>query len=183
MGFTDTRKLAMLDNELGNGSPATLFLGWFVTYPADAGTGGVEPSTGGYARSSGITNNSTNFPNAAMSGSTAEKKLATSTSFSASTGAQGTIAGFGLWDASSAGNLRAFAKPYGPAKVCTVVAATDLFTSAGHGLTADQVVRFEADNGSLPAGLVANTTTTSSRAASPRTTSRCRRRWAAPRST
>jgi hypothetical protein len=41
------------------------------------------------------------------------------------------------------------------AKVCTVAARTGLFTSASHGLTADQVARFEVDNGSIPTGLSA----------------------------
>lgn len=81
-------------------APATLYIGLFTTLPSAGGTGGVEPSTGGYARIS-KTNNTTNFP--ASSGGV--KHNGTSIDWPAFTANMPEFKGAGVWDASTGGNL------------------------------------------------------------------------------
>lgn len=92
----------VLDHVLGGGDytrPATVYFGLFTVTPSDTG-GGTEVSTGSYARAS-VTNNATNFP-AAASGS---KSNGTDIVFPTASGSWGTIVAFGIFDASTAGNL------------------------------------------------------------------------------
>lgn len=159
MGFVNAEKLAQLDRVLGSGSPATLYIAALTTMPAEAGTGYAEPAGGSYARKS-VTNNSTNFPAAAMNGSTAEKMLAVTQAFAAASASWGTIKGYALLDSATvgAGTMYAFAEAIQSPKVITAVTAgTDTMTAATHGLSEDMEVQFKAQNGSLPTGLSANT--------------------------
>lgn len=92
----------LLDHVLGNAAysaPATVYAALFTVTPSDAG-GGTEVSGGSYARVS-ITNNATNFP-AASGGA---KANGTAITFPAPTANWGTVVAFGLFDASSSGNL------------------------------------------------------------------------------
>lgn len=60
-GFKGTGQCnSVLDFNLGNGSPATLYIALFTSAPSAAG-GGTEVTGGSYARVS-KTNNATNFP-------------------------------------------------------------------------------------------------------------------------
>jgi hypothetical protein len=159
MGFTNARKLAQLDQDLGSSSPATLYIGALLTIPAEDGTGYTEPSGGSYARKS-VTNNATNFPAAAMNSNTAEKKLAVTQAFVSATASWGTVKGYGLFDSATigAGTLYAFAEAIQSPKIITAVdSGTDTLTAATHGLAAGMEVQFKAQNGALPAGLSANT--------------------------
>lgn len=143
MGFPNARKQAMFDRDLGSGTPATLYLAAFVTMPAEDGTGYAEPSGGAYARVA-ITNNTTNFPNATMSGNEVQKKLAVGFSFIVATASWGTVVGYGLFDNATigAGTCYAFTEALFAPKVATVVPGTDLFTSTSHGLIAGMEVQF-----------------------------------------
>lgn len=61
----DAYAKAVLDLKFGSGTPATLYAALFTVIPSGDGTGGTEFTGGTYARI-GITNNSTNLPNATM---------------------------------------------------------------------------------------------------------------------
>ena len=80
--------------------PATLYIALFTTSPTDfaAGTGGTEVSGGSYARVA-VTNNSTNFPAASSRASS----NGTAISFTTPSGSWGTVVGFGIYDAVTAG--------------------------------------------------------------------------------
>jgi hypothetical protein len=80
-------------------SPATVYVGLFTATPSDSG-GGTEVTGGSYARVT-VTNNATNFP-AASGGA---KANGTDVTFVTATANWGTVVAFGIFDASSAGNL------------------------------------------------------------------------------
>ena len=101
---TDAHAHSQLDSDFGNGTPATLYIGFTTTLPS-ATAAGTEPSGNGYARIA-VTNNSTNFPAAASR----QKKLATAVETAVATGGNiGTIYGLNFWDASSSGSRKRFA--------------------------------------------------------------------------
>jgi hypothetical protein len=77
-----------------------VYIALFTTAPVDAGTGGTEVSGNNYSRAS-VTNNNTNWP-AASSGS---KSNGTTITFPTASGSWGTIVAFGIYDASTSGNL------------------------------------------------------------------------------
>lgn len=95
--------------------PATLYIGLYTTVPsADAGTGGVEVSGGSYARAS-VAASLANWAGTQAAGSTvASSGTGGQTSnnnvitFAAPTANWGTIAGFGIFDAASGGNMLYF---------------------------------------------------------------------------
>jgi hypothetical protein len=82
---------------------ATLYVALFTVLPTAAGTGGTEVTGGSYARVA-VTNDATNFP-AASGGA---KSNGTVITFPAATADWGTIVGFGIYDASTVGNLLYF---------------------------------------------------------------------------
>lgn len=96
----------LLDHCFGNAAysaPATLHVALYTVAPSDAG-GGTEVAGGSYARSA-VTNNATNFP-AASGGA---KSNGTAITFPTATGSWGTVVAIGILDASSGGNLLAWA--------------------------------------------------------------------------
>lgn len=102
---TNTTLPRLLDYLFGNASPTsvgTLYFALFTSAPSASG-GGTEVSGGSYARVS-VTNNSTNFP--ATSGNI--KSNGTAIVFPTATANWGTITSWGVFDASSAGNLLAY---------------------------------------------------------------------------
>jgi hypothetical protein len=98
---------ALLDHVLGGPDytrPATVYMGLFTVAPSDSG-GGTEASTGvwtNYARAA-VTNNNTNFP--AASGGIKTNGTAVSFGTASISGTAPTIVGYGIYDASVAGNL------------------------------------------------------------------------------
>lgn len=96
----------------GAGSgPTTLWLALFTTIPSDANVGGVEVSGGSYARIS-IASSLANWAGTQSAGSIVASTGASGTTsnnvalaFVAPTANWGTIKGFGLYDASTGGNL------------------------------------------------------------------------------
>lgn len=81
--------------------PANIYLALFTTMPTmPAGTGAIEPSTGGYARQAvGLTN----FP--AASGGSSQNGTTVSFAQATSPGYTNPVLGWGLYDAVTAGNL------------------------------------------------------------------------------
>lgn len=93
---------ALLDHVYGGGNytrPGTVYIALFTAAPSDSG-GGTEVSGGSYARLA-VTNDATNWP-AASGGLKSNGTLFTFVTASAS---WGTVVAFGIFDASSAGNL------------------------------------------------------------------------------
>jgi len=107
--FSDFTEQKLLDHLLGATSytpPATLYFALFTSAPSDSG-GGTEVSGGSYARV-GVTNNTTNFPNASGTSPTS-KANGTAITFPTASANWGTVVAVGIFDASSGGNLIAWA--------------------------------------------------------------------------
>jgi hypothetical protein len=102
-GKSDFLENELLDHVLGNASysaPANTHIALFTVTPSDTG-GGTEVSGNAYARVS-VTNNATNWP-AASGGA---KANGTAITFPAASGGNwGTVVAFGIFDASTSGNL------------------------------------------------------------------------------
>lgn len=112
-GFSDYLELEVLDHLFGASTftpPSTLHVALFTVAPTDSG-GGTEVAGNNYSRVA-VANNTSNWETAA-SGQTSNK---TAITFPVASGSWGTIVAFGLYDASSAGNLLAWAA-LGTAKV------------------------------------------------------------------
>lgn len=103
--FSNFLELKLLDHVFGNAAytaPATLYVALFTATPSDTG-GGTEVSGGSYARKD-VTNNATNFPAAAAGA----KSNGTAITFVTATASWGVVTQFGIFDASTAGNLLAW---------------------------------------------------------------------------
>lgn len=93
----------LLDGVLGGPDyvrPANVYIALFTTNPTETGIQTGEPSSGSYARVA-VANNATNWP-AAASG---VKANGTAITFPTASGSWGTVAYYGVMDASSAGNM------------------------------------------------------------------------------
>ena len=109
--FSDYLELKILDHVFGKTAytaPATVYIGLWTTAgsltDASDGTAATEVTGGGYARVA-VTNNTTNWPNAA-SGS---KSSGAAFDFGTASGNLGTINQMAVLDASSGGNILAWA--------------------------------------------------------------------------
>lgn len=104
--FSDFLELELLDHVFSAAAytpPATLYVALFTATPSDSG-GGTEVSGNGYARVA-VTNNATNWP-AASGGN---KANGTAITFPQATpSGWGVVTQFGIFDASTAGNLIAW---------------------------------------------------------------------------
>lgn len=101
--YIENKLLDLLFSNAAYSIPGTLYMALFTAAPSDSG-GGTEVSGGSYARVA-VTNNNTNFP-AASGGS---KSNGTTITFPTATAAWGTVVAMGIFDASSSGNLLAWA--------------------------------------------------------------------------
>jgi hypothetical protein len=104
--YWENKVLDALFGQTALPSIATLYVALFTTLPTTSSDVGVEPSGGSYARKS-VTNNTTNWP-AAITGAAAapaSKLSGSAITFATATGSWGTIIGFVIYDAASAGNL------------------------------------------------------------------------------
>lgn len=90
---------AILGDDNATNMPDTVYIGLFTSEPSDGG-GGSEVTGNGYARVA-VTNNSTNWPDA----TDGEKRNGATITFPQATNSWGTIQWYGLFDASSGGNL------------------------------------------------------------------------------
>jgi len=109
-GAVDTEEQAILNGIIQDPSYAgyaTLWIGLSSTTPAEAGTGATEPSTGSYARVSTVAADwgAAAGTAPATKSNTAVKTFPTAT---ADWAAGANLTHFGLWDASTAGNLKWF---------------------------------------------------------------------------
>lgn len=155
--FSDFEEGKILDLFFGNIAytpPATLYVALFTAQPTDAG-GGTEVAGGSYTRVA-VANNSTNFPAATGTNPTV-KSNGTTVTFPTATAGWGTVTAWGLFDASSAGNLVAWARLLFNPKVVTADNAADTFTSAAHGFVNGNSVEIESLTGAVPTGLAAQT--------------------------
>lgn len=104
--FSDYLENALL-NQLFRGSsysfPGTLYVGLYTAAPTDAG-GGTEVSGNSYARVA-VTANTSNWANS-TAGSTSNSNAIT---FPQASGSWGTVVALGIFDASTSGNLLAWA--------------------------------------------------------------------------
>lgn len=117
--FSDYLENKVLDHLFGGASYSQLgdvYVALSTTTPVDAGTNFTEPSGGSYARAQ-IQNESGDAEwAAAASGS---KANAVAVAFPQATGDWGTITHFGIYDASSDGNLLVWGELTTPATVTT----------------------------------------------------------------
>lgn len=95
--YLETKVLAHTFSNTAYTSPSTVYVGLFTSSPSEDGSG-TEVSGGSYARQSGAFT---------TSGNTATTSAAIE--FPTATGSWGTITHIGIYDASSAGNLLAYA--------------------------------------------------------------------------
>jgi hypothetical protein len=103
MPFTTYTDNALLNEVFGKTdyvAPATLYVGLSTTAPNIGGTGITEPSGSAYARVA-VTNNVTNFPNAANGA----KSNGTVVTFPTATGPWGTVTHFFISDLATGGNI------------------------------------------------------------------------------
>lgn len=104
--FSDYLENALL-NQLFRGSsysfPGTLYVGLYTAAPTDAG-GGTEVSGNSYARVA-VTANTSNWANS-TAGATSNSNAIT---FPQASGTWGTVVALGIFDASTSGNLLAWA--------------------------------------------------------------------------
>lgn len=155
--FTDYGEDAILEHLFGGTTfapLATWYIGFFSAAPTDS-SAGTELAGNGYARKA-VTNNTTNFPLVTAGN---PKLLAVDTEcFTASADHSDAVA-VGLFDASTSGNLIAWAwLGNDSGKVFTATTA-DVFTCVGHSFGDTNKVRVVAIPGtSLPTGISAGTT-------------------------
>jgi len=100
MSFSNYLETELLDHVFANNaytSPSTVYVGLFTSNPDEDGSG-TEVSGGSYARQSG---------SFTVSGNTATTNAAIE--FPTATASWGTITHIGIYDASTAGNLLAYA--------------------------------------------------------------------------
>lgn len=104
--LSDVYENRVIDALFGNNratalTSATVYVALYTVAPTDAGGGTQVPFTNGYTRAA-VTNNSTNWPNAAAS----TKPNGTEILFPTATGAGwGTIVAWGIFDDPTGGNL------------------------------------------------------------------------------
>lgn len=143
MGLSSAAKNQMLNNL----ATTAVFASLHATYPGDTGTGEISGGTPPYARQP-ITWN-------AAAGGDLDNNVNPSFNVPAST----TIRFLGLWSLITAGTFLG-SVPLGAAGSLPFEgdAATDTLTAAAHGLVnGQQVVVYDTDVGTLPAGLVEGT--------------------------
>ena len=102
-GFSDYLEDKVLDHVFGGNAytaPATLYVALYTVAPTDTG-GGTEVTGGSYARQTGAFTVSGTNPTQASNSSAIEYPTAT--------GNYGTVVAVGIFDASSSGNLLAYA--------------------------------------------------------------------------
>lgn len=97
--FLEQKLAALLFGATAYSIPGTYYVALFTAAPDDTG-GGTEVTGGSYARAA-VTNNVTNFP--APTGGVSTN--GTAITFAQATASWGTVTHFGIFDASTSGNL------------------------------------------------------------------------------
>jgi len=107
MSFTDFLETEILDHiftDAAYSPPATLYLALSTTTPTEAGGNFTEPGGGSYAR----VGHGAGEMDAAASGDPSSKDNGSTINFAQATASWGTVTHFGVFDASSGGNLMMF---------------------------------------------------------------------------
>ena len=109
-GFTNAHEVLILDHVFSGAgtsvAPTNIFVGLYTTAPtADDGTGSTEVSGNAYAR---VSTGAADWNSASAGDPTVIDNANAITFPTASGGNWGTVVAFGLFDASTAGNLIAF---------------------------------------------------------------------------
>lgn len=105
--FNNYLELKVLDHVFGNTAfvaPATLYVGLSTTPIQEDGTNITEPATGAYERMA-ITNNTTNWPAAALVAGLGTKNNGIPITFPQATASWGMVVDFFIADHVSAGNI------------------------------------------------------------------------------
>src|SRR5262245_23710085 len=146
----------LLDHVVGNQAytaPTNIHVALFTVAPTDSG-GGTEVTGGSYARVQ-VTNNNTNFPNA----SSGLKQNGTAITFAQASADWGIVVAFGLFDASTSGNLLYWGWLGTDDGDLFTATTADVLTAPGHTVVNDNVVRILiVPGGTLPTGLTEGTT-------------------------
>lgn len=129
-------------------SALTPYLGLFTAYATP-----TEVTGGSYAR---VAMTTTNFSSVAASNAISNT---VEISFPAASAGWGDVIGFGVWDASTAGNVvRKSFLTTGVYRLFTALNAGDVFTIPGHSFANnDRVAVLASDGVSLPTGVTADT--------------------------
>lgn len=135
--------------------PTNHYIGYFTVTPIDAGTGGTEVSGNAYARQT-VAAGTGSWSAPAGSGTT---NSGTVTFPVATPSAQGRVYSLGIWDASTAGNIKhVLPLVTGSYKNFEAVdTAAGNITTYSHGFSANDVVRFFPVGGTLPTGISVDT--------------------------
>lgn len=150
-GMSDYWARKVLDHSVGKtaiGSAPTTYIGLFTAAPTDAG-GGTEVSGGSYARVA-----TAGLWNAATGSAPASTSNASDITFPTATADWGTVIAFGIFDASSAGNLLwwDYIGAYDWLPFSCTLASPGVLTSPAHGYSnGDKVVVTAEFGGTLPA--------------------------------
>ena len=118
MSFSDYLEDKVLDHVFGGNAytaPTTLYVGLFTSTPTDS-TAGTEVSGGSYTRKTAAFTVSGTSPTEAASSAAIEFPTATAT--------WGTVTYAGIFDASSSGNMIAYAELTDPADLTTALPKT-----------------------------------------------------------
>jgi hypothetical protein len=140
-GFTDRVSQGILGHIVGKTSIFTLptaYLALFTAVGVDAGTGFTEVSGGSYSR---VATAGSDW-NAASGSAPSQISNATTLTFPTATAGWGTVIGFGLYDASSAGNLLCwdYFGNYSWLPATVSAASPGVITAKAHGFTAGDLI-------------------------------------------
>jgi hypothetical protein len=147
-GFTDRVSKGILDHITGKSalfSIPTAYVALFTAAGVDAGTGFTEVSGGSYARAATAASDW----NSASGSSPSSTSNANTITFPTATADWGDVVAFGLYDASSAGNLMCWDYFGNFAwQPCTISAASPgVFTAHAHGFSAADLIEFTTEYG------------------------------------
>lgn len=133
-------------------APGTVYVGLFSTVPANDNAAGTEQSAGGYARASVAFG-----APATDSGNVRKVSNSGTVTIGPATADWPASVGFGIYDASTAGNLLYWDYLLGPRINVVADASTDALTATSHGLANGNRVQVQNTGGTLPGGLAVST--------------------------
>jgi len=149
-GFTDRVSQGILNHIVGKTTIFTLptsYVALFTAVGVDAGTGFTEVSGGNYARVATAAADWNSASGSAPSSITNANAL----TFPTATASWGNVIAFGLYDASSAGNLLAwdFFGAYGWLPATVSAASPGVITAKAHGYSAADLVEWSVEYGGV----------------------------------
>jgi hypothetical protein len=149
-GFTDRTSQGILNHITGKSalfSIPTAYAALFTGVGTDAGTGFTEPAVGAYAR---VATAAADWATASGS-APSQISNANTLTFPTATADWGTIIGFGLYDASSTGNLLAwdFFGNYAWLPATVSAASPAVITAHAHGYSVADIVQWSIEYGGV----------------------------------